>query len=168
MWKRYFGPQCRIYGVDIEAACKAYEDETVQVFVGDQADRSFWKSFKEQVPFVDIIIDDGGHKSAQQIVTLEELLPHLRPGGVYLCEDMHGEFNGFACYINGFSHHLSACGASPDNGSKDRQACKATPFQSAIHSVHLYPYVTVIEKTDAPIAEFAAPKHGTQWQPFFD
>ena len=26
MWKHYFGPQSKIYGVDIEPACKAYEE----------------------------------------------------------------------------------------------------------------------------------------------
>jgi hypothetical protein len=43
---------------------------------------------------------------------------------------------------------------------------KPTPFQTAIHSVHLYPYVAVIEKTHGIFDAFEAPKHGTQWQPF--
>jgi hypothetical protein len=54
------------------------------VFVGDQADRSFWKRVKQEVPNLGVVIDDGGHIPEQQIVTLEEMFPHLRPGGVYL------------------------------------------------------------------------------------
>ena len=38
----------------------------------------------------------AGHTPEQQIVTLEEMLPHLRPGGVYLCEDVHGIHHDFA------------------------------------------------------------------------
>ena len=66
----------------------------MEVFIGDQADRAFWKQFKEKVPAIDIIVDDGGHQVDQQVATLEELLPHLRPGGVYLCEDIQHTLNG--------------------------------------------------------------------------
>jgi hypothetical protein len=59
----------------------------IKIFIGDEEDRKFWRRFKAEVPAVDIVIDDGGHQTQQQVVTLEELLPHLRPGGVYICED---------------------------------------------------------------------------------
>ena len=88
MWRHYFGERCRVYGVDIEAGCQVYANAHTQIFVGDQSDRSFWADFRKSVPHVDIVIDDGGHQPHQQQVTLEELLPHLRPGGVYLCEDV--------------------------------------------------------------------------------
>jgi hypothetical protein len=77
MWRSYFGSRCHIYGVDIEPACKAYEQAGTKVFIGDQADRAFWADFRRQVPKVDILIDDGGHKPHQQITTLQEMLPHL-------------------------------------------------------------------------------------------
>jgi hypothetical protein len=35
MWKHYFGPQARISGIDIEPACKAYEEEQISVYIGD-------------------------------------------------------------------------------------------------------------------------------------
>jgi 23S rRNA U2552 (ribose-2'-O)-methylase RlmE/FtsJ len=162
MWQHYLGPECQIYGVDIEEACRAYESEAVNIFIGDQADRQFWSHFKKNVPSLDIIIDDGGHAPRQQIVTLEELISHLRPGGVYICEDVHGSFNQFAQYINGFCQNLNQFGVKPGQ----ELACSPTQFQSQIHSVHMYPYVVVIEKTSRPVTEFIAPKHGTQWQPF--
>jgi hypothetical protein len=169
MWRHYFGPRCRVYGVDIEPACKAYEDESVKVFIGDQADRDFWKRVREQVPTIDVVIDDGGHLAEQQIVTLEELLPHLRAGGVYVCEDLHGAFNGFSSYAAGFMHRLHQYEPSTNNvNDNDRRiVCKATPFQSVIHSAHVYPFVTVIEKCETPFSEFVSPKRGTEWQPFF-
>lgn len=167
MWRAYFGPRCRVYGVDIEEACKAYEGDGVEVFIGDQADRTFWKRFKEKVSNLDIIIDDGGHLVGQQLATLEEMLPHLRPGGVYLCEDVHGTFNSFNPYVSGLCFNLNAgmMVANLDNNER-RLASETSAFQSAVHSIHVYPFVVVIERRNAPIAEFVAPKHGTQWQPF--
>ncbi len=44
MWQTYFGSRCKIYGVDIEPRCNAYQSESVRVFIGDQADRNFWKA----------------------------------------------------------------------------------------------------------------------------
>lgn len=168
MWKDYFGPLCHIYGVDIEPACKAYEDESIKVFIGDQEDRIFWGDFKRKVQSLDIVIDDGGHSREQQVATLEELLPHLLPNGVYLCEDVTGEFNEFTSYVFGLAHNLNAFGHLVQNldDAERRLACPASPLQSAINSVHVYPYVVVIERTDGPILEFVAPKHGSQWEPF--
>jgi hypothetical protein len=170
MWRDYFGPRSQIYGVDIQPACKAYESDFVKVFIGDQADRNFWKHFKNEAQPIDIVIDDGGHLPEQQIVTFEELLPHLRPGGVYLCEDVQGTFNSFASYVYGFAQNLNACEQGlADLGNNERRAvCKAIPVQSAVRSIHLYPYVTAIERTVRPISEFIAPKHGTQWEPFLN
>jgi hypothetical protein len=161
MWKRYFGSKSVVYGIDIESACKTYEGESVKVFIGDQADRHFWKRFKEQVPPVDIVIDDGGHLAHQQVVTLQELFPHLRPGGIYLCEDVHDKTNPFHAYIDGLARNLHAF-LRNDNASSTRP----NGLQRVVHSVHIYPFVVVIEKLEHPITEFIAPKRGTQWQPF--
>ena len=35
-------------------------------------------------------------------------------------------------------------------------------------SIHVYPFVYVIEKHTLPTARFISPKQGTQWQPFYD
>jgi SAM-dependent methyltransferase len=167
MWLDYFGPHCHVYGVDIEESCKAYETNSVTVFVGDQGDREFWRRFKASVKDIDIIIDDGGHLTDQQIVTLEEMLPHLRPGGVYVCEDVHGTDNGFLFYMDGFSHNLhGGCLNNNIDDAERRIVTVPTAFQSHIQSVHSYPFIVVIEKRDAAVTEFVAPKRGTQWQPF--
>lgn len=167
MWRKYFGPQCRVFGVDIKEACKVYERDGIEVLIGNQEDRVFWKRVKEKIPPLDVIIDDGGHLPKQQVVTLEELIPHLRPGGVYLCEDVHQTFNGFNLYISGLSCHLNTCSIERSPQDSRRQlTSRTTPFQAAIHSIHLYPFVVVIERHDSSIAEFIAAKHGTEWQPF--
>jgi len=160
MWRNYFGANCTIFGVDINEACRAHEDDRTHVFIGDQADPAFWKSFKDQVPFVDVIVDDGGHMAHQQIVTLEEMFPRLRPGGVYLCEDICGVDHPFAAYIAGMAkglHHFE-----PD---ETKSSSKATSFQKWIESIHLYPLVLVMERSEVPVEAFVSERHGSEWQP---
>ena len=162
MWKSYFGDKCKIYGIDIQKECLKYEDENVKVFIGDQENRDFWKSFKEKVPRLDILIDDGGHLDEQQIVTLEEILPHISPGGVYLCEDVGGTTKKLTAYINGLQNSLNKMTHVP--GPVQKSANSA--FQQQIYSIHSYPFVYVIEKQKEIVEEYSAPKHGTVWEPF--
>lgn len=160
MWRSYFGDQCRIYGVDIEPACKSYENDYTSIFIGDQQDRSFWRQLKQQIQGVDIVIDDGGHMPQQQRVTLEEVLPFINPGGVFICEDVHGRFNRFSTFAASLASDLhSKTTKSPFCG-------QTSSFQKSIAAVHFYPYVVVIEKNYSPRQAFSSHKHGEKWQPF--
>ena len=164
MWREYLGPDSELYGVDIDPYSTRFDDATI--FIGDQANRAFWDRFRAETPSLDIIIDDGGHTVEQQLVTLEELLPRLRPGGVYICEDIHGDDNAFLSYVYGLSRGLFSYDLTLDEADLERVlSSPANPFQSAIHSVHLYPYVVVIECRDIPLDELVASKHGTEWPP---
>jgi hypothetical protein len=167
MWRNYFGDKAHIYGADIEPACKVYEQDGVRVFIGDQADHSFWRKVKEEVPRLDVLIDDGGHLAHQQIVTLEEMLPHLQADGVYICEDVHRARNHFLLYVNGMTHGLHETKAVDDfQNSERRLSSPVSDFQASVGSIHHYPFVTVIEKRDRELPEFVAPKRGKEWQPF--
>ena len=162
MWRSYFGDKSHIYGVDIEEACKVYKNDHISVFIGDQADRAFWSTFRKSVDGIDIIIDDGGHTPEQQQITLEEMLPYLRPGGVYLCEDVHETFNRFSAFATGLVKELNSMNCI--SGSLLQSS--VSQFQSSIHSIHFYPYVVIIEKHRVSPTKLLAPKHGTEWQPF--
>lgn len=163
MWQQYFGEHCHIYGVDIEEACKSYESEKISVFIGDQQDRDFWANFRSKAPAIQILIDDGGHTPEQQMVTLEEMLPHMPAGSVYVCEDIHGISNQFTAFATAMVHSLNA---SSNGISSGELGFISTPAQQAIHSIHFYPYLCVIEKHESPPEALTAPKHGTEWQPF--
>jgi hypothetical protein len=116
MWRRYFGPKCRVTGIDIEPACKVYEGDGIHIAIGDQADRGFWKRFRADVPYIDVIIDDGGHSPEQQRITLEETVPYLRPGGVYICEDIGGGTgNPFAAYAHALADQLNTRSSYENN-----------------------------------------------------
>jgi hypothetical protein len=166
MWREYLGPSSQVTGIDIEPACKAYEADGISVAIGDQGDPAFWASFLAEAAPIAAVIDDGSHDPADQITTLKALLPRLEPGGVYICEDVHGSDNEFARFIDGFTRNLDTTEPRewPDGSiSSDTTAC-----QRVIASIHRYPFVTVIERTESPVASFEAPRHGTEWQPFYD
>jgi len=165
MWKTYLGPKARIYGVDIEPSCKSYEDDQTQVFIGDQADPAFWRSVISEIHDIDIIIDDGGHQTVQQIRTLEALLPNLRPGGIYICEDIHKRSNPFLSYIDGLSRNLHRA-HYVNQAHSTTLRCAPSSFQQYIDSIHMYPFIVVIEMRKNTISELSAPMKGTQWQPF--
>ncbi|HXN38721.1 MAG TPA: class I SAM-dependent methyltransferase [Solirubrobacteraceae bacterium] len=153
MWRDYLGPACHVYGVDIEPACTKYDRPGIKVFIGDQADPRFWREFLAAVGRIDVVVDDGGHLTRQQVTTFEAVFGALSPGGVYICEDVHGTANGFHHYICGLSRNLNAWGAP-------------TELQRMLDSIHMYPFMTVVEKRRAPRDDLQMARRGTQWQPF--
>jgi hypothetical protein len=166
MWQEYFGSQCHIYGVDIEAECKAYANDRITVLIGDQSDRNFWRNFLKDAPPIDIVIDDGGHTPHQQIVTIEELFPKVKAGGVYVCEDIHGDPNRFAQYVAGLTQNMHAVKNYNDAAIDPEMSIMTdtSPFQSVVHSIHVYPFIVAIEKWEKPIGKLTAARHGTQWR----
>lgn len=92
MWTEYFGPGTEIVGVDIAAEPGA--EQYLDLVAGDQGSAEFWDSFAEThgKGGFDIIMDDGSHENAHQILTLKKVFPLLRDGGVFLCEDVHTSY----------------------------------------------------------------------------
>lgn len=150
MWKQYFGDRCRIYGVDINPVCKNLVEERVEIFTGDQEDRGFLRSIAEQIPRIDILIDDGGHTMRQQIATFEELFPLIDKHGLYLCEDLHtsywhdwgggyGKPGTFIEYSKNFIDFINAWHSQSPK-------LNVTDFTRSVHSLHFYDSILVIEK----------------------
>ena len=157
MWKQYFGPKARIVGIDVDPQCKSYEEDQIQVLIGDQQDRSFLRSVRAAVPHVDILLDDGGHTMKQQINTFEELFPHIDPNGVYLCEDLHtsyrtawgGKYKGrgtFIEYAKNFVDSLNAWHSKVPWYSGRPRRPRVTDFTRSAYSLHFYDSILVIEK----------------------
>jgi hypothetical protein len=117
---------------------------------------------------IDIFIDDGSHDPAHQISTFEEMFPRLNPGAVFICEDVHHEFNPFAVYVSGLADRLHAYRPSPINGDYQYGVeSSATNIQSMVESVHVYPYMIVIEKRGTLVPTLQAPRHGSEWQAYY-
>lgn len=90
--RQYLGNAARIIGVDIMPQCKAIEQRGFEIYIGDQADGAFLRQLGATVGNADIIVDDGGHTSDQQITTFLHMFPLLRDGGIYIVEDLHANF----------------------------------------------------------------------------
>lgn len=171
MWKDYFGPRAKIYGVDINPYCKQLEEDRVEIFIGNQEDRDFLQSVADAVPRIDILIDDGGHKMRQQITTFEALFPHIDKHGVYLCEDLHTsywrEFDGGAgrkgTFIEYSKHFIDSINAWH---SRQPRKLKVSEFTRSAYSLHYYDSVLVIEKK--PIEEPTHSQTGHRTLPSHD
>ncbi|MHA7889017.1 class I SAM-dependent methyltransferase [Roseicyclus sp.] len=107
MWRDFFGSKARIIGVDLNPAAKKWEEEGFEIFIGSQSDPDFWARFVDEVGPVDVVLDDGGHTYAQQIVTVEVLLPHVNDGGLVLVEDTHTSYmSGFGTPSQSFMEYV--------------------------------------------------------------
>jgi hypothetical protein len=151
MWKNYFGPSARIYGVDINPHCKELQEENIKIFIGDQASREFLKSLAEEIPRIDILIDDGGHRMEQQINTFEVLFPHIDKNGLYLCEDLCTSYwkrCGGGYHKKGTFVEYSKELIDLLHGWHSREPKKfgVTEFTRSVDSLHYYDGVLVIEK----------------------
>jgi len=151
MWKHYFGEKAKIYGVDINPQCKRLEEDRIRIFIGDQGNRSFLKSVLEQIPRIDILIDDGGHSMQQQINTFEIFFPAIDSSGIYLCEDMHTSYwpkygggykreGTFIEFTKDFIDHINAW------HSEEKDIFDINDFTRSVYSLHYYDSMIVIEK----------------------
>jgi hypothetical protein len=89
MWRKYFGKEAIIYGIDIDSECKKFNGLAGQVRIGSQTDKIFLNSVLAEMGGVDIILDDGSHHMKHVSKSLKYLFPHLSKGGIYMIEDLH-------------------------------------------------------------------------------
>jgi hypothetical protein len=92
MWSRFFGPDARLVGVDIDPVALISAGDRYTVVLADQADPDAMRNLAQKHGPFDVIIDDGGHSMVQQITSIETLFPMLNEGGVYLVEDCHTSY----------------------------------------------------------------------------
>ena len=88
MWKKYFGANSKIVGIDIDPNTK-FEEEQISVEIGNQSDEEFLKKVVEEYGPFDIIIDDGSHIQSDVLNSFFFLYPTLNRGGTYIIEDTH-------------------------------------------------------------------------------
>jgi SAM-dependent methyltransferase len=88
-WQELF-PHALVYGADIDRRI-LFQEDRIKTFYCNQLDRSsirdLW-SHPDLQDGVDIIIEDGLHTFEANVAFLEQSLHHLRPGGIYITEDI--------------------------------------------------------------------------------
>lgn len=86
LWQEYF-PNARIYGVDNQPMSQ-WEDKRIQTYVCDQGSVDQLTSLADAIAPMSIIIDDGSHEGIHQWTSFNTLFPTLKPGGMYIIEDL--------------------------------------------------------------------------------
>lgn len=153
LWRKYFGEDATIIGVDINPRCAEFAGPNTQIFIGDQADRTFLRNLRSKIPPVDILIDDGGHRMEQQMVTFDELFGQVKAGGIYLCEDLHTSYwpgfdpqSGYqrrGSFIEFSKHLIDQLNAWH---SREPNRLAVNDFTRSAHSLTYYNSMLVIEK----------------------
>lgn len=117
MWQQYFSEAEHIYGIgygnfqvkpsqdcNSDAATRVNSKTACTIYKGDQSDIKFLKRFiGETRGDFDIIIDDGSHLPSHQLISFETLWPAIRPGGMYVVEDIETNWWKPTASIYGYS-----------------------------------------------------------------
>ncbi|MFM7671770.1 MAG: class I SAM-dependent methyltransferase [Bacteroidota bacterium] len=182
LWKNYFGEQLRLYAMDINPECKAFEEQNIQIHIGSQEDPVFLQGLAETLPDLDIILDDGGHTMKQQLLTFETLFPKLKEGGIYLVEDTHTSYwelyggglrrkSSFIEYCKKlvdslYIHHLHDPGKVLSN-EHIKQIHSITFYDSVVvfeKKKHIEPFHTRLGKVQVNPYEIQESKWGATWR----
>ena len=90
LWKAVF-PSATVVGVDIKLRYWVRQQPSpdgVIYLQGDQRDTQRLEEIARSYGPFDLVIDDGSHVTDDQAITMRCLVPHVRPGGFYVVEDI--------------------------------------------------------------------------------
>ena len=122
-WRDLF-PRAEIYGADIDRA-NLFMESRISTFFCDQLDadaiRTLWAQPALREP-MDIIVDDGLHTFEGNKSFLEGSLTSVRPGGLYVIEDITGATldrwrEQIALYASRYPQHEMALAQLPSPGN---------------------------------------------------
>ena len=120
MWLEYF-PKARIHGLDVSDFAW-FRHDRFSFHRCDMDSRENIAAAAATMPAFDIILDDASHASHHQQNAFLELFPRLKPGGLYIIEDLRWQPEPYerpgttktADLMGGFSHTRSFSHADPE------------------------------------------------------
>ena len=126
-WLLEMFPYARIYGCDI---CPVQPEwplsEAVRYYQVDQGNPAqLCKVFDSMGGLLDFVIEDGSHIPVHQKNCLVESIKHIRPGGIYILEDLHT------------SH--------PDHGLYNQQKDLKIPYIGPLHLLLAIEHIKAIK-----------------------
>jgi hypothetical protein len=93
IWRKYFGPNATIFGVDVDPRCSVVDDPpSINVRIGSQTDVASLRSVVAEMGDIDVVLDDGSHYFAHQRATFDALFPLLSAEGVYIVEHLQTNY----------------------------------------------------------------------------
>jgi len=104
MWRDFF-PYAKIYGADNDPRAMV-NDIRIKTFLCDQSKEGDLLNLIEKIGSdIDLIIDDGSHKTKDQIFTCQTLMPIINKEVVYIIEDVK-EPQTIAKALNSYDHRI--------------------------------------------------------------
>jgi SAM-dependent methyltransferase len=149
MWKEYFGPGCKIIGIDINPECKQHEDLGIEIFIGSQDDPGIIEEIFAKYPHIDVVLDDGSHIMRHMIKSFEMMYHRIAPNGVYMVEDTH------TCYWPDYDGGLKREGSFMEfvkdkldeiNAVHSREALPVTEFTRSTDYIACYDSIVAFER----------------------
>lgn len=148
MWRRYFR-RGLIFGLDVFD--KSHVDACrVTSLVGDQNDPAFLRDLAARYGPFDVVIDDGSHVNEHVRTSFHALFEGLRPGGVYVIEDLWTSFRpGFGGVIAEKAHPSTSLGMVKDlvDGLHHLEAeAPGGGPDRLVTGLHVYHNITFVER----------------------
>jgi hypothetical protein len=108
IWAKLFPKAKNLIGFDVHPKCKdlTFSDPRIKVFVEDAADIEAGILVRETSSNLGVVIDDGSHISRDIIRSFLIFFPQLKPGGIYVIEDLHASY--WSDWQGGISHPESS------------------------------------------------------------
>jgi MycE methyltransferase N-terminal len=152
MWKYYFR-RGLIYGLDIFDK-SALDELRVRTVRGDQSDPEFLSELAGRIGPLDIVIDDGSHLSDHVVASFLALFPRMRPGGVYVVEDLQTSYwPGWNSNRSDLNDPATSVGFLKTlvDGLHHQDQLRAGPYEPSVielgvTAVHFYRNIVYIEK----------------------
>jgi SAM-dependent methyltransferase len=91
IWAKFFPEARTLVGCDNDPRCGelAFDDPRIRVVVGPINETATYREIAKHMTGFDVFIDDGSHTSPDIVSSFVNYFRFLRPGGLYLIEDLH-------------------------------------------------------------------------------
>jgi hypothetical protein len=88
-WRDFF-PNAHVTGFDVQPDTQLAGENRIRTFLCDSTDRAQVEAAlaDAELAAFDLVVDDGSHVDSDQLLTLRNLLPYVRPLGFYVVEDV--------------------------------------------------------------------------------
>ncbi|MFM2173243.1 MAG: hypothetical protein RLZZ54_1170 [Cyanobacteriota bacterium] len=141
-WAQYFSSARNLIGCDIDKECArlTFDDPRIHVIIGDATDSTTVQKIEAVTDSLDIVIEDGSHTSRDIVRSFVEFFPKLRPGGIYIAEDLHccywSEWGGGLCRPDSGMEFFKALCDCINSGHWYRQDIQVHEYINSITSIH--------------------------------
>ena len=157
LWRKYFGPDATIYGVDVDTSCEQYDGVDAQVRIGSQDNVKFISAVVQEMGGVNIVVDDGSHISRHIRTTFNTVFPLMNDGGIYIVEDLHAaywpKFGGGYQSSKSFMSDISQMYDDMHHWYHSHGQ-KISSVKDKLSAIHLYDSMAIFEKN-----QIAPPRH---------